>query len=84
MEDKFANVATDEHMSDIAMAIREVLMIPDEMTILEMPEKIRLALLADVDGGNFTDIEDEEIFDAGSFSEDDHLVFDCRRFKEEK
>ena len=80
MADEFANVVRDEHMSDIAMAIREVIMIPDGMTIVQMPEKIRLAMLADVDGGNFTDIEDAEIFDAGSFSEDDHLVFDSGRF----
>lgn len=41
MEDKFANVATDEHMSDIAMAIREILGPDDGMTILDFPVKIR-------------------------------------------
>ena len=43
MVDPFENVATDEHMAAIADAIREVNMIPDGMTIVEMPEKIRLA-----------------------------------------
>lgn len=80
MTDPFANVATNENMGNIAGAIREVVMVSDDMTIVEMPEKIRLAKLADVDGGNFTDIEDAEIFDAGSLSEDDHLVFDSKRF----
>jgi hypothetical protein len=80
MVDPFDNIATDAHIGSVADAIREVIMIPDGMTIVEMPEKIRLAMLADVDGGNFTDIEDAEIFDAGSFSEEDHLVFDCKSF----
>ena len=41
MEDKFANVATDEHMSDIAMAIRELLGPDSGLTILDFPQKIR-------------------------------------------
>lgn len=80
MSSKYEDIVRDEHMGSVADAIREVVMIPDGMTIVEMPEKIRLAMLANVDGGNFTDIEDAEIFDAGSLSEDDHLVFDSKSF----
>lgn len=82
MADEFVNILTDEHVGSVASAIREVLMIPDGMTVVEMPEKIRLAMLADVDGGNFTDVGGAEIFDAGSFGEEDHLVFDSKGFKE--
>lgn len=78
MADPFVNVASNENMGNIADAIREVLMMPDDMTIVEMPAKIRLAMLADVDGGSFTDPVDG-VFDAGGF-EEDHLVFDCKRF----
>ena len=80
MADEFANIVTDEHMSDIAMAIREVLMIDDDMTILDMPEKIRFALVTNVDGGAFTDIDYEGDFDAGLFTDEDHLVFDAGYF----
>lgn len=40
MEDKFANVVRDEHMSDIANAIRAILGPDSGMTILDMPVKI--------------------------------------------
>lgn len=41
MADEFANIVTDEHMSDIAMAIRELLGPDSGMTILDFPQKIR-------------------------------------------
>ena len=81
MVDEFENIVTDEHIDSVADAIREVIMIPDGMTIVEMPEKIRLAkTVEEVDGGLFTDWEpEEEIFDAGELTEDDHLVFDTKK-----
>lgn len=41
IEDIFENVVKDEHMYDIAMAIRELLGPDDGMTILDFPQKIR-------------------------------------------
>jgi len=41
MADEFANIVRDEHMSDIAMAIRELLGPDDGLTILDFPQKIR-------------------------------------------
>lgn len=41
MADTFANIVTDEHMSDIAMAIRELLGPDSGLTILDFPQKIR-------------------------------------------
>ena len=41
MADEFANIVTDEHMSDIAMAIRELLGPDSGMTVLDFPQKIR-------------------------------------------
>ena len=83
MADEFENIVTDAHIDSVADAIREVIMIPDGMTIVEMPEKIMLAkTVEEVDGGLFTDWEPEEgILDAGELTEDDHLVFDTKRFR---
>lgn len=41
MADEFANIVRDEHMYDIAMAIRELLGPDDGMTVLDFPQKIR-------------------------------------------
>jgi len=39
--DPYKNIVKDEHMSDIAMAIREVLGPDSGLTILDFPDKIR-------------------------------------------
>ncbi len=41
MTDEFANIVRDEHMSEIAMAIRELLGPDSGLTILDFPQKIR-------------------------------------------
>lgn len=40
-EDPYKNIVKDEHMSDIAMAIREVLGPDSGLTIIDFPNKIR-------------------------------------------
>ena len=40
-EDPYKNIVKDEHMSDIAMAIRELLGPDSGLTILDFPQKIR-------------------------------------------
>ena len=84
MADEFANIVTNEDIGRVAETVREVIMIGDSMTIAEMPDKIRLAkTVEEVDGGLFTDWEpeEEEVFDAGELTEEDHLVFDTKRFR---
>lgn len=41
MGDVYENIVRDEHMSDIAMAIRELLGPDSGMTLLDFPQKIR-------------------------------------------
>lgn len=52
---EFRNVATNAEMLAIAEAIREIAEVPDEMTILDMPGYIRMALIAPIIGGTFLD-----------------------------